>query len=161
MTKISDFPNLQKTPNIARYLLIRRSILHSVQSRTLLYCQAMPAVPWTQRAFLLPMSVLSMLPQQKQPFQPLAPSIPWQQAVAGQRAQRWQPCEVPHPDSRRMFITLVKRIGNILVTLTENTLTATLYCHQLQSSCKCFPENLAAAPARFHSCVRVLQETHD
>lgn len=38
---------------------------------------------------------------------------------------------------------------------------ATLHCRQLQISCKCFPENLAAAPAGFHSGVRVLQETHD
>lgn len=60
--------------------------------------------------------------QQKQPFQLLAPPRPWQQAAAGQRAQRWQPNEVPHPDSRRRFITLVKRRGNILVTLTENVL---------------------------------------
>lgn len=44
-----------------RYLLIRRSTLHSVQSRTLLYYKAMPALAQTQKAFLLLTSVLSML----------------------------------------------------------------------------------------------------
>lgn len=51
------FSQSTKKTNIARYLLIWWCILHSVQSKTLLYYQAMPAVPQTQRAFLLPTSV--------------------------------------------------------------------------------------------------------
>lgn len=44
------FSQSTKETNIARCFLIRRSILHSVQSRTLLYYQAMPAVPQTQES---------------------------------------------------------------------------------------------------------------
>lgn len=55
------FSQSTKKANIAWYFLIRRCVLHSVQSRILLYYQAMTAVPQTLRAFLLPTSVLSVL----------------------------------------------------------------------------------------------------
>lgn len=130
MTKISDFPNLQ-----------RKQILpgtFSLEGVSCTLCKVGSYSITKLWQLYLRHREHSSCPhlcclcswQQKEPFQPLAPSRPWQQAGAGQRAQRWQPQRSSPPRQQKEVHHLGEK-NRENPCYTNWKCPATLYCHQL------------------------------